>query len=230
MRVATWRDAAGARRMRWGVLALVALLHLALGWLLHGETSPRPRAKGDPTRIELTLIAPDAPVPGVRPPDPADAPATPVALRASSIVAPAPSREMAVSEAVPAPARRRVYRPDGALDLPDNLLDAIDSVAEDAVEYRIANLDKAGMFLRPPPIDYEPTVFDAYWVPAEDLLEEWVRKGIQEVSIPIPGSGWRLVCKVSLLALGGGCGIRQPVQSSTPRGFGPYVPPPNRNR
>ena len=44
-------------------------------------------------------------------------------------------------------------------------------------DYDLADLDRAGTWLRRPPTDYEPTVFDKYWRPSETLLEEWVRKG-----------------------------------------------------
>ncbi|MFC7300258.1 hypothetical protein [Cognatiluteimonas weifangensis] len=79
-----------------------------------------------------------------------------------------------------------------------------------AVEERIANLDRAGTWLRRPPIDYTPTRFDRFWIPGETLLEEWVRRNIREVSIPIPGTSKKLRCVVSLLQLGGGCGITDP--------------------
>jgi len=67
---------------------------------------------------------------------------------------------------------------------------------------------RSGTWMRRPPSDYQATRFDRYWVPNESLLAEWVRKGIKSVAIPIPGSGGKkLNCVVSLLQLGGGCGI-----------------------
>ncbi|MBB5014918.1 hypothetical protein [Rehaibacterium terrae] len=227
----SWRppDTDTSPRLRWFVLASVALLHLVLVWMLRGEMSPREPGPRDPTRIELVLLDADAPIPELRPPD-----GEPPPVRRLQAVAPAREAPQSLAETVdeplPPPARSFLFRPDGALELPENLVDALDKAAAEQVEYRIANLDRAGMFLRPPPIDYEPTVFEAYWVPHENLLEEWVRKGIKEVSIPIPGSGWRIVCKVSLLAPGAGCGIAPVVQASGRQDFGPYVPPPNRNR
>lgn len=227
----SWRppDVDISPRLRWLVLVSVALLHVALAWMLRGEMSPREPGPRDPTRIELVLLDADAPIPELRPPD-----SEPPPVRRLRAVAPAREASESPVEAVDAPltapVRRFLFRRDGALELPENLVDALDEAAGEQVEYRIANLDRAGLFIRPPPIDYEPTVFEAYWVPHENLLEEWVRKGIKEVSIPIPGSGWRIVCKVSLLAPGAGCGIAAVVQSSGRQDFGPYVPPPNRNR
>lgn len=69
-------------------------------------------------------------------------------------------------------------------------------------------IEQSGTWLKRPPYDYEPTSFDRYWVPNQSLLADWVRKGIKSVAIPIPGSnGKKLNCVVSLLQLGGGCGI-----------------------
>lgn len=74
----------------------------------------------------------------------------------------------------------------------------------------IENLDREGTWLRRPPIGYDPTRFDRYWLPGGTLLEEWVRRGIREVSIAIPGTGKKIHCVVSLLALGGACGVDDP--------------------
>jgi hypothetical protein len=68
-------------------------------------------------------------------------------------------------------------------------------------------IDRMGTWLKRPPSDYEPTAFDRFWVPHENLLEEWVRRSIKEVLIPIPGTGKSIQCAVALLALGGACGI-----------------------
>ncbi|MDQ2701882.1 MAG: hypothetical protein M3Y70_03520 [Pseudomonadota bacterium] len=74
----------------------------------------------------------------------------------------------------------------------------------------IPDLDRAGTWLKRPPIDYTPTAFDRYWMPGGTLLEEWVRRGVREVQIAIPGTSKKIHCVVSLLQLGGGCGINDP--------------------
>jgi hypothetical protein len=74
----------------------------------------------------------------------------------------------------------------------------------------IQDLDRAGTWRKRPPIDYKPTAFDRYWMPGGTLLEEWVRRGIREVQIAIPGTSKKIRCVVSLLQLGGGCGITDP--------------------
>ncbi|WP_027073288.1 hypothetical protein [Luteimonas sp. J29] len=71
-------------------------------------------------------------------------------------------------------------------------------------------IDRMGTWLKRPPIGYEPTTFDRFWVPHETLLEEWVRRSIKEVLIPIPGTGKRIRCTVAMLMLGGACGISDP--------------------
>ena len=76
--------------------------------------------------------------------------------------------------------------------------------------------EKSGTWLTRPPYGFEPTSFDRYWVPNESLLAEWVRKGMKTVAIPIPGTGKKINCVVSLLQLGGGCGIVDPDLNEQP--------------
>lgn len=77
-------------------------------------------------------------------------------------------------------------------------------------------LDRAGTWLKRPPYEHAPTSFDKYWVPNESLLAEWVRKGIKSIEIPIPGTGTRISCVVSVLQFGGGCGLRNPNMQEQP--------------
>ena len=84
------------------------------------------------------------------------------------------------------------------------------------------NIDRRGTWLKRPPIGYEPTSFDRFWLPSESLLEEWVRMSVTEVSIPIPGTTKSIRCVTVMLAMGGACGIvdpnlqEQPAQARTP--------------
>lgn len=71
-------------------------------------------------------------------------------------------------------------------------------------------IDRMGTWLKRPPIGYEPTSLDRFWVPHENLLQEWVRRSIKEVLIPIPGTRKTIRCAIALLALGGACGITDP--------------------
>ena len=43
-----------------------------------------------------------------------------------------------------------------------------------------------------------------------------MRKGVKEMGIPIPGTSKRIVCVVSILQLGGGCGISDPNLNDQP--------------
>ncbi len=74
----------------------------------------------------------------------------------------------------------------------------------------------SGTWLKRPPYDYTPTSFDKYWVPQESLLAEWVRKGVQSVEIPIPGTSTKISCVISVLQFGGGCGLNDPNMQEQP--------------
>lgn len=107
----------------------------------------------------------------------------------------------------------QLYLPDGSLRLPDGLVDPIADERE--FDFKLPNLGEAARLLdRPPALVYEPTRFEAYWEPQEDLLSGVLRKAVEkttkEVRIPIPGAPGRfLVCRVSLLAAGGACGVER---------------------
>jgi hypothetical protein len=80
----------------------------------------------------------------------------------------------------------------------------------------IKDIDRAGTWLKRKPFPYEPTRWDRLWRPNETLLEEWVDKGVKQVGIPIPGTNKRIVCIISILQLGGGCGISDPDLNEQP--------------
>ena len=82
------------------------------------------------------------------------------------------------------------------------------------------DLDRSGTWLKRPGLEYRGTRFDQYWIHEGNLLQEWVRKGVKELSIPIPGTKLKLKCVVSLLQFGGGCMPENPdanEQNSTGR-------------
>lgn len=106
--------------------------------------------------------------------------------------------------------RPGLYNADGSLRVPGN---AGEATAQRGApgggndQWTRERLDEAGTWLQRPPYDYEPTSFDKYWVPSESLLAEWVRRNVREVEIPIPGTNMKLKCAISVLQLGGGCGL-----------------------
>jgi len=73
-----------------------------------------------------------------------------------------------------------------------------------------ANIDRMGTWLKRPVSGYQPGPLDQIWVPHENILEQWVRRSIKNIWIPIPGSDKVIRCTVVLLMLGGGCGITDP--------------------
>lgn len=106
--------------------------------------------------------------------------------------------------------RAGLYNADGSLRVP---ADSGASTAQRGApgggndRWTRERLEEAGTWLQRPPYDYEPTSFDKYWVPSESLLAEWVRRNVREVDIPIPGTNMKLKCSISVLQLGGGCGL-----------------------
>jgi hypothetical protein len=99
---------------------------------------------------------------------------------------------------------------DGTSRLPSGAAQAGGGFPPGSDHWTQDQFDRAGTWLKRPPTDYTPTRFEKLWVPSETLLEEWVRKNIRSVEIPIPGTSKKLHCVVSLLQLGGGCGISDP--------------------
>ncbi len=78
-------------------------------------------------------------------------------------------------------------------------------LADDRFAARFPDPYKEGSWLRRPQMDTRGTMFDGIWRPPENLLEEWVRRGIKSTRIPIPGTNMELECVVSLLQAAGGC-------------------------
>lgn len=109
-----------------------------------------------------------------------------------------------------------VFNPDGSVRLADRPGSASSGLPPGSLEQEIANLDRAGTWLRRPPPDYRGSIFDNAWRPNETLLEEWVRKSVSTVYIPIPGSTKRIECKTVLLAAGGACRIVDPNLNEQP--------------
>ena len=99
------------------------------------------------------------------------------------------------------------YNSDGSVRLAETPGSASPGLPPGTIDDRLINLDRAGTWLKRKPNDYQPTTLDNYWRPNETLFEEWVRKSITTVRIPIPGTNKHIVCMTVLLALGGGCDI-----------------------
>ena len=108
-----------------------------------------------------------------------------------------------------------LYDDTGRIRLPVDFIEKMDEANDPHKRFDFQNpdLELAGTFLkRPPAIDFNPTQFEDAWKPDQDilteLLEKAVEKTMKEIKIPVPGNpGLKLVCQVSVLALGGGCGF-----------------------
>ncbi|MGH8030148.1 MAG: hypothetical protein ACREO3_09455, partial [Arenimonas sp.] len=207
-------DQIGWRRERVVVGIGVLVLHVLFAWLLESQSQRRTREDARPDAAIVVTYIETLPRQWIRASDqrPAPGPArqTPATPRPHASPPPAPPTPRAVD------APLRLYRPDGSLRLPDGLIEDLDrSTHEPRFAFQMPDLDKAAHLLdRPPALVYEPTRFDEYWEPNEDLLTEVLRKAVEkttkEVRIPIPGARGRfLVCRVSLLAAGGACGMER---------------------
>jgi hypothetical protein len=118
-------------------------------------------------------------------------------------------------QVVESPPELQLYNPDGSLRLPADMMDKLDREFGDKRQfsYQIPHLDDASKYFeRNPALVYEKTRFDQYWTPDEDALTSVLRKAVEattrEVKIKVPGTnGSYVVCRVSILAMGGGCGV-----------------------
>lgn len=111
-----------------------------------------------------------------------------------------------------------LFNADGSVRVPDNLAGpASKPGAPGSKQAQRADADRASKWLERPDFPYEPTMFDKYWRPTnESLLGEWVRRAIQEVEIPIPGTSKRVKCVVSVLQAGGACNLFDPDLNNQP--------------
>ncbi len=111
-----------------------------------------------------------------------------------------------------------LFNADGSSKLPDDL--AGGSTVKPGVpgsrQQAKFDADRAGTWLERPAFGYESTMFDKYWIPGGSLLEDWVRAGVREMEIPIPGTSKRIKCVVSVLQAGGACGLFDPNKNNQP--------------
>jgi hypothetical protein len=103
-----------------------------------------------------------------------------------------------------------LFNSDGSIRLPGDGGQVGGGLPPGTVIEDFEKIDRMGTWLKRPPLDYTPSRFDRFWIPHGNLLEEWVRRGIRNVAIPIPGTSKRIQCTISLLQAGGGCTISDP--------------------
>ena len=180
--------------------------------------------KAKKLKLKPVLAPVPDPAPESAPEDPLGAPpptavaAAPVDLAAPALASP-PGTMQAVElppSGGPSGGPLKLYNADGSLDLPDDVVAKLSETTTGDREfgYQMPGLEEAGRFMkRQPVLVYEPTKFDRYWIPEKDILTSLLEKAVEAstgtVEIPVPGSpGTKLVCTVSVLAMGGGCGFR----------------------
>ena len=208
------------RPLRASILAAVVVVHgLVLAWWLPRLATPRHPAE-DQTAIRVEFIR-DSPPPVVIPLE--------VEIRTKeNVELPKPTRPVRKRPRIPSdtplqalpslPAEKsklELYNADGRMKVPADMLDQIDRKVGDkrVFSYQVPRLDDAKKeFYRNPAIVYEKTRFNEYWKPDQDLLtgllSEMVEKTTKQIKIPVPGRpDSKMVCTISLLALGGGCGV-----------------------
>jgi hypothetical protein len=142
-------------------------------------------------------------------------PVTSLTIIKKPLQKPAADNSKPLSPAVSAKPVLRIYDNSGKIRLDPEFVENFDSKRNVPTRFDFQNpdLELAGTFLkRPPAIDYEPTQFDQAWKPDQDVLTELLEKAVAkttgEIKIPVPGNPTsKLVCKVSMLALGGACGF-----------------------
>jgi hypothetical protein len=155
----------------------------------------------------------DAPGAGARPSDSWGTPGPKTADDWGAANKAAPGTEAGAGQGL-----KGLFNADGSAKLPDGL--AGGSTVRPGVpgsrQQARLDADRAGTWLERPAFGYEPTMFDKYWIPGGSLLQDWVRAGVREMEIPIPGTGKRIRCVVSVLQAGGACGLFDPDKNDQP--------------
>ena len=218
-------------RLRFVVLGVIALLHFLALLALMMKVDKRAPPPQDAIVVDFIDIAPVLPEA-----QPAPLPNETITIRMPKPVprreeAPAPKPERAVpksAEDVPMPVvetrkptqtrpepKLQLYNPDGSLRVPDDMLDELDKKFGDkrTFSWQIPHLDDAKKYFdRNPALVYEETRFEKYYTPHGDALTLLLKKAVEattkEIKVKVPGtSGSYMVCTVSILAMGGGCGV-----------------------
>lgn len=210
-------------RQRIALAAGIALAHgLVFWWLVAGQPEPKafvettttivfiaPEAKPEPEPEPqpARLPATDEPEPQASLPDKARVPAQPTPTRAKQSP-PASTPSPPAGDTVET---IEIYDADGSIALPGDVAARLKAVDEGSLAFGFEQpgyLEDGAFMQRLPPLEYRATQFDKHWRPEHDLLTALLERAVaatsNEVEIPLAGGG-KLLCKVSLLAMGGSC-------------------------
>ncbi len=212
------RSRRGSRNLRLFACALVALVHLGLWWLLRWGSQPDLPSNSNDEALLIDFIT-RAPVIAEKPPElrpritatQAGARSSSSTLSKTSAVAPRPN----VAKHTTAPTQVDLFNDDGSVHVPDEVLANLAKLRSDdrQFDFQIPGLNQAdALLVHRKPLEYTATRFDKNWRPNQDLLTDVLNRAVEattkEVKIPIPGDPrHHVVCRISLLALGGSCGV-----------------------
>jgi hypothetical protein len=210
------------RRRAW-VLATVVAGHLGIALLVARGMAPEPADAIEDAVTEVRFVAP--PPAAERPPILLPQAPPPLAIEPAKAVerpAKTPRKKQApvALAAVDEPSSKQplqLYDGNGRIKLPDGFIERLDAQSGDqrVFEYQVPGLATSKHFFdRPAALTYEHNRFEKYYRPDQDvltaLLTRLVEGTTKEVRIKLPGNPRaKIVCTVSLLALGGACGVVQ---------------------
>lgn len=222
------------RRWRLPLLAALVGLHALALWLVPLGRVFEAAPAADSLAIAVDFIDPPPEIalptparktatgPGASRPLPARRPPPAASRRSRPVVSSA-------AEAHRPPAMALLFTDEGRVRLPDGLMDELDrrSGERRQFDFQVPGAARTHALMEHRrPLVYEATRFDSDWKPDQDLLSELLARAVEattkEVRIPIPGDPrGTLVCKISLLAMGGGCGIDHAGANYLPPGDDP---------
>jgi hypothetical protein len=147
----------------------------------------------------------------------------------TSAMKPSPRAHTVPADTRRKPATSLLFADDGRVRLPDGLMDDLDKQFGERrqFDFQVPGLGKKHALLEHrSALAYEATRFDKDWKSDQDLLTELLSKAVEattkEVRMPMPGNPRAtLVCRVSMLAMGGGCGIEHAGADYLPPGDDP---------
>jgi hypothetical protein len=208
------------KRWRMGVMAVVVAAHIFAVLGLMALLEKRERERDDAIVVDFIDLPPPPapPVPNetitIHRPTPQPPQRERVVRIPPSTRAP-PTAMQAVETPRRAPPKLQLYNPDGSLRVPKDMLDKLDQQFGDkrVFSFQIPHMDDAKKYFdRNPALVYEATRFDKYYTPDTDALTALLSKAVEattkEVRMKVPGTnGSYMVCTISILAMGGGCGV-----------------------
>jgi hypothetical protein len=192
-------------RLRAAIGLAVLLGHGLLFMAMRSEQAHVPAR--DALEVVFIDVLPSA-VPQRVPPMPLARPRTPDASAGSGaeppvVPASAPERHDTTIEAPSPSAPLRLFRDDGALELPAEALDDLRAVLSDdrQFEYRQPGLDDARrLFSRAPAIDVQTTRFAAGWIEQKDLGTAVLESAFKAASVEVK-LGRSMTCVASLFGV-----------------------------